>query len=224
LREAGAEVILTGTNAQDVEARNRAAESAGQRGLRYWPVDLGDRESLDAFIARVDALDRIDICVNNAGINRLNPIEEIVTDDLDAMLEVNLRSPFVICRTVSRKMKDGGYGRIVNVASIWSVKTKAQRSLYSATKSGLVGMTKTLAVELAEFRVLVNAVSPGFVMTEMTAANLSASERDALAAQVPARRFAQPEEIAKVVLFLASEENSYITGQNIVADGGFVCV
>ena len=185
---------------------------------------FSDRTSLDSFLETIDKEERIDVCVNNAGINRIHPIDEILDEDLDAVLDVNLRAPFLVCRSVTRLMKKVGYGRIVNIASIWSVISKPGRSVYAATKSGLVGMTKTLAVELAASNILVNAVSPGFVETAMTASTLSQDEQRALASQVPMNRFAQPEEIAKVVLFLASDQNTYLTGQNIVVDGGFVSV
>jgi 3-oxoacyl-[acyl-carrier protein] reductase len=112
----------------------------------------------------------------------------------------------------------------VNVASIWSVITKPGRALYTAAKAGLAGLTRTLAVELAPHGVLVNALSPGFTRTELTASTLAPEEIAALSAQVPARRFAEPAEIAQVALFLASPANTYLTGQNIIVDGGFTCV
>ena len=223
-RDANANVIATGTNPDSIAELNRQAEAAGIENIRYLAVDFSDRESLDAFLEAIDGEARIDVCVNNAGINRINPIDEILVEDLDAVLDINLRAPFLVCRSVTRLMKKAGYGRIVNIASIWSVISKPGRSVYAATKFGLVGMTKTLAAELAASNILVNAVSPGFVETEMTATTLSEDERRALASQVPINRFAQPVEIAKVVLFLASDQNTYLTGQNIVVDGGFVSV
>ena len=223
-RDANAKLIITGTKPDAIAELNRRAEADGIENLRYWAVDFGDRASLDSFLGAIDKEERIDVCVNNAGINRIHPIDEILDEDLDAVLDVNLRAPFLVCRSVTRLMKKVGYGRIVNIASIWSVISKPGRSVYAATKSGLVGMTKTLAVELAASNILVNAVSPGFVETAMTASTLSQDEQRALASQVPMNRFAQPEEIAKVVLFLASDQNTYLTGQNIVVDGGFVSV
>ena len=221
-RDANAKLIITGTKPDAIAELNRQAEADGVENLRYLAVDFSDRASLDSFLGAIDKEERIDVCVNNAGINRIHPIDEILDEDLDAVLDVNLRAPFLVCRSVTRLMKKAGYGRIVNIASIWSVISKPGRSMYAATKFGLVGMTKTLAVELALSNILVNAVSPGFVETAMTASTLSQDEQRALAAQVPMNRFAQPEEIAKVVLFLASDQNTYLTGQNIVMDGGFV--
>ena len=220
----GAKLILTGTKVDQIAELNRENKDKGITNIEFRQVDLGDRNSVDAFLAGIEAEERIDVCVNNAGINRLNPIDKILTEDLDAMTEINLRAPFLICRTVSKLMKRANHGRIVNIASIWSVVTKSGRSVYSASKFGLVGMTKTLAADLGPNNILVNAVSPGFTLTELTQTNMPAEEQKRIAEQVPLKRFAQPEEIAKAVLFLASDMNTYITGQNIVVDGGFVSV
>jgi 3-oxoacyl-[acyl-carrier protein] reductase len=222
--KAGAKLILTGTRADQTDELNRQNAEASVTDVEYWPVDFTDNASLEAFLARLDEQDRIDVCINSAGINPLNPIESIETADLDATYAINLRAPFLICRSVSKLMKRANYGRIVNIASIWSVITKPHRSVYTATKAGLSGMTQTLAAELAADNILVNAVSPGFVLTELTAKNLSAEQRQSLAAQVPIQRFAKPEELASTVLFLSSDLNTYLTGQNIVVDGGFTNV
>ena len=220
----GASLILTGTKPSQIAELNRANERAGIRNIRCIQADFANEESLQAFLDEIAGYERIDVCVNNAGTNRIHPIYETSIEDYDFLTKVNLRAPFLICRQVSRMMKRTGYGRIVNIASIWSVVTKAGRSIYTTTKHGLVGMTKALAVDLAPFNVLVNAVSPGFTMTELTRSSLSDEQMRELADQVPLNRFAQPEEISKIVLFLASDLNTYITGQNIMIDGGFVNV
>jgi 3-oxoacyl-[acyl-carrier protein] reductase len=223
--DAGAKrLLLTGTRPDQIAELNRRYRDAGSVSREYIEADFSKREAVAAFTEQLAEYGRIDVCVNNAGINRINPIDRIETGDLDDILDINLRAPFLICRAVSRLMREAGYGRIINIASIWSVITKPGRSVYTATKTGLAGMTKTLAADLAPAGVLVNAVSPGFIMTELTASTLSEEEQAALAGEVPLGRFGQPEEIAKVVLFLASDCNTYITGQNIVADGGFVSV
>lgn len=218
--DAGATLILTGTQQDVIDELN--AQCSTER--EYWCVDFNDRSSLDAFCARLEGIDRLDVCVNNAGINRLNPIDKIDTDDLDAVLDINLRAPFLVSRSVSRLMKRQGNGRIINIASIWSVITKSGRAAYTASKFGLVGMTKTLAADLGGDGILVNAVSPGFIMTDLTTQSLAPEEQQQLSGEVPLGRFGQPEEIAQVVLFLASDLNTYISGQNIVVDGGFTSV
>jgi len=118
-------------------------------------------------------------------------------------------------------MKKANYGRIVNIASIWSIKSRPGRTAYTITKSGIVGLTKTSSIELAPYNILVNAVSPGFTMTELTMRTLPEKEFNELKSIVPAQRFAEPSEIAKTVLFLVSDLNTYLTGQNIAIDGGF---
>ena len=145
-------------------------------------------------------------------------------EDLDRITAVNYTAPYLISRAASRVMLRGGGGRIVNIGSIWSLVTKPGRSAYSASKAGLAGMTRSAAVDLAREGVLVNCVSPGFVLTDLSRSTMSESERRTLAEVVPVGRFAEPAEIAPLVLFLCSDANTYITGQNIAIDGGFTNV
>lgn len=208
----GAETIITGRD-----------EFAGG-DFHFLSVDFTDAASVDAFLSRLESMDRIDVLVNNAGINRINPIDETKREDWEAIRAVNLDGPFLVTRAVSRIMKRQRYGRIVNIASIFGVISKAGRVLYSMSKYGLRGLTVGSAIDLAPYGVLVNTVSPGFVQTELTRSILSQAEIEELARQVPVGRFAEPAEIARVVLFLTSRQNTYLTGQNIVVDGGFIDV
>ena len=222
--ELGARLILTGTDPAEVEALN-SASGQGSKGRRtYHAVDFRDAGSLRAFTDELAGSERIDVLVNNAGINRLSPIDEALDEDLRDILAVNVEAPVLITRAVSGVMKRRGYGRIVNIGSIWGSIGKPGRAVYSVSKHAVHGLTVGSAVDLAPHNVLVNTVSPGFVMTDLTRANLSEQERADLAAQVPVGRFAEPSEISKAVLFLASAQNSYITGQELVVDGGFVHV
>jgi len=221
---ARADLILTGTNPQQIIALNRKNAEAGIKNIRYVQADFTDEVSFQRFLEDIGRFSRIDVCINNAGANRIDFIDSTRIQDYESLTQINLRAPFLIMRQVSRLMKRAKYGRIINIASIWSVITKAKRSIYSTTKFGLVGMTKAAAADLGRHNILVNAVSPGFTMTELTKSTLSDKEIEELSAQVPLNRFAQPEEISKVVLFLSCDLNSYITGQNIVVDGGFVSV
>ena len=221
---AGAELILTGTDSKQINKLNQNNADAGVTNIRYIQADFADTASLQCFLDEIAHCKRIDVCINNAGTNRIDFIDSTKVEDYDLLSQVNLRAPFLISRQVSRLMKQANYGRIVNIASIWSVITKPKRSIYSTTKFGLVGMTKAVAADLGAYNVLVNAVSPGFTMTELTESVLSDKEIQELSAQIPVKRFAMPEEISKVVLFLSSDLNTYITGQNIVVDGGFVSV
>ena len=220
----GANLILTGTDKDKIEALNREAKHDKQASRQYYAVDFANTESTKAFIEAIEAYQKIDVCINNAGINRINFIDETLLEDWKDILSVNLEAPFMITRAVSRLMKKNRYGRIINIASIFGVISKAKRSIYTTTKFALHGLTVTSAIELAPYNVLVNSVSPGFVLTELTKRILSEEEMKQLASQVPIGRFAEPEEISRVVLFLASSLNSYLTGQNIVVDGGFVDV
>ncbi len=221
---AGADLILTGTSRSAVDELNRAAQESGRTNLGYVHADFNDASSTEAFLQILSDLPRLDVLVNNAGINRIALVSDVSRVDYDAVLNVNLHGPYRCCQVAARRMAEAEYGRILNVASIWSVITKSGRSAYAVSKTGLIGLTRTLAVELASRSVMVNALSPGFTLTELTRSTLSADEIQALANQVPANRFAVPEEIAEVALFLTSDANSYMTGQNIVVDGGFVDV
>lgn len=223
LELAGAELILTGTDPRMIAERNRDSAEHGRR-VRYLQADFGNAGSLESFLRELHRIPRIDVCINNAGINKIDPIYDLTPADYERITQVNLRAPALICATVCAQMKTAGYGRIVNIASIWSTATKGGRSLYSMTKAGLVGLTRTVAVDMAPYNVLANAVSPGFTRTELTDSTLSPADAEALKGQIPLRRFAEPAEMSKVIMFLASELNSYLTGQNIVVDGGFTVV
>lgn len=223
LELAGADLILTGTNPSRIAELNAGSEERGRR-VRYLQVDFSDESSLTNFLHELERIPRIDVCINNAGINKIDPIYELTSADYERITQVNLRAPTLTCALVCGKMRAAGYGRIVNIASIWSAATKGGRSLYSMTKTGLVGLTRTVAVDMAPYNVLVNAVSPGFTRTELTDSTLSAVDAAALKGQIPLHRFAEPAEISKVVMFLASDFNTYLTGQNIVVDGGFTIV
>jgi len=223
LEALGADLILTGSHQEQVAAL--AKKTGGGKTSKKWlAVDFTNKESTQKFLNEISAIKKIDVCINCAGINRINPIDETLLDDWRDITAVNLEAPFLITRAVSRIMKANKYGRIVNIASIFGVIGKAKRSLYSISKFGLRGLTVSSSIDLAPHNILVNAVSPGFVMTELTQRILGADEMVTLAQQVPVGRFAQPEEISKAVLFLASKENTYITGQNLIIDGGFVNV
>jgi 3-oxoacyl-[acyl-carrier protein] reductase len=220
----GASLILTGTDKDKIEALNREVKYDKHSSKKYYAVDFTNAKSTEDFMETIEAYQKIDVCINNAGINRIDFIDETLLGDWKDILSVNLEAPFKITRAVSRLMKKNSYGRIINIASIFSVIGKAKRSIYTTTKYGLRGLTTTSAIELAPYNILVNSVSPGFVLTELTRRILTEEEMKNLALQVPIGRFAKPDEISRVVLFLASSLNTYLTGQNIVIDGGFVDV
>jgi len=185
-------------------------------------MDLANPESLEAFIAR-ESSRPVDVLVNNAGINILNPIGSMDTVAWQTMLQVNLTSAVRLTQAFLPGMKERQWGRVLNVSSIFSLVTKERRAVYSMTKAALNAFTRSLAVEYGPFGILANTLCPGYVDSALTRQNNTPQEIGAIGATIPLRRLAQPEEIARVAYFLCSEENTYITGQEIVADGGFLC-
>lgn len=163
-----------------------------------------------------------DILINNAGINILNDIASISDENIHDMMNTNLIAPLKLIQNVTKNMKLKRYGKIVNVSSIWGVRSKEYRTLYSATKFAINGLTKALARELGEYNILINSIAPGYVNTKMTQQNVPLEEQKKIKETIPLKRFAEPSEVAKLVSFLISEDNSYITGQTIIIDGGFL--
>lgn len=185
-------------------------------------LDLGSAASIAAYAAAL--AEPVDILVNCAGVNVLGGLEEVTDERFADIMSVNLEAPLRLCRALAPQMAARGYGRIVNVSSIWSVVGKPRRLAYTVSKAGLNGLTAALAVEFAGRGVLVNAVAPGIVRTELTQRNNSPAEIAELERQVPLGRLAEPAEVADVITFLCSARNSYLTGQVIVCDGGFTIV
>ena len=178
---------------------------------------------IDQKIMRSLIKNKIDICINNAGINEIKSIKDVSIQDIQRVHSVNLHAPFLVLSTVLDVMKREGWGRVVNIGSLWSILSRQGRAMYSSSKHGLLGLTVTAALEYAAYNVLVNMVSPGFVWTDLSKTTLSKSEKGEIERKIPVGRFAEPEEIANTVLFLCSDLNSYITGQNIIVDGGYIC-
>lgn len=183
-------------------------------------LDLTSSASIANYI-EAHKTERFDVIVNNAGCNDIHEIEGITDEEIENMISVNLTAPIKLLRGLTGNMKKAGYGRIVNIGSIWAVVSKPGRCVYSATKNGIHGVTNTLAVELAPYNILVNTVCPGFTLTELTRKNNTAEEIDEISQSIPMKRMAEPEEIAEIVYFLCSEKNTYMTGQKITVDGGF---
>lgn len=184
-------------------------------------LDLADAASITAYFASLVA--PVDILVNNAGVNWPKRLDDLDDASLDTTLRVNLAAPARLARALAPGMAERGYGRIVNVSSVWAVVGREGRAAYSASKAGLVGLTRTIALELAPHGVLVNAVAPGYVATDLTRQNNSPAELETIASSIPLGRLAEPEEIAELIAFLCSARNSYITGQVLVCDGGYTC-
>ena len=183
-------------------------------------LDLSSNSSINNYISSLDI--PIDIIVNCAGIHKAGNCEDLTEYDFQNVLQINLIAPFQIISGLAKGMKERKYGRILNISSIWSVIAKENRSSYSASKSGLDGLTRTLALELAPFNILVNSIAPGYVDTKMIQLYNSEKELEKIKKIIPLGRFAKPSEIGDLVKFLCSEKNSYITGQVIPIDGGYL--
>ena len=210
LLQDGIEVIATGT-------KKNGKHPAGSS---YYRVDFLDEDSINKFIHYLKK-QQINILVNNAGINKIGEFSSIDIDDFDRVLRVNLRAPFQICQAVIPFMEKNNWGRIVNLTSIWGNISKEYRASYSASKFGLDGMTVALAAELSEKGILANSVGPGFIDTDLTREVLGASGISKIKSQIPIKRLGQASEIASLVSWLVSDENTYMTGQNLMIDGGF---
>lgn len=204
------------------DAQSLADELAAAHGVRAIAkaANVANSAEAQALIdAAFEAFGRIDVLVNNAGITRDGLAVRMKEEDFDAVIDVNLKGTFNCCKAAAQRMMKQRYGRIVNMASVVGVSGNAGQANYSASKAGVIGLTKSLARELAARNITVNAVAPGFISTDMTDA-LSDKQRDAIAERIAARRFGEPEEVAALVRFLASSGSGYITGQVICIDGG----
>jgi NAD(P)-dependent dehydrogenase (short-subunit alcohol dehydrogenase family) len=184
-------------------------------------LDLSSSVSIDRYLSTLTQ--PIDILINNAGINRLGSIDEISSSDFEDVIQINLLGHFRLTQGLVKGMKTRLYGRIVNISSIWSLVSRERRMAYSATKAAINGLTRAQALELAPYNILVNALAPGYVNTDLTKKNNTSVELEAIATQIPLGRLAEPSEIAECVAFLCSPKNSYITGQVIAIDGGYLC-
>lgn len=215
--ECGARVAVVGRELQ------RAEEAAGEIGnARGFACDVSDTAAVAKLVSDVEAaFGSIDILVNNAGITRDNLVMRLKDEDWDAVQNTNLRGAFAAIRAVSRGMMKRRSGRIINVASIVGITGNKGQANYAASKAGLIALTKSVAKELGSRKILVNAVAPGFIETEMTA-EMTPEAREALGKQIALERLGTAKDVAGMVAFLASDLASYITGQVFVVDGGMV--
>jgi 3-oxoacyl-[acyl-carrier protein] reductase len=219
LRE-GARVVFF--SRKESEFLGEMEEVAGRAGssVQWRQVDVASEEAVDAAVnAALSELDGLDILVNNAGITRDGLVFRMSLEDWDTVLRVNLTSAFLISRLVARDMARRRSGSIINLSSVVGLGGNAGQTNYAASKAGLIGFTKSLAKEVASRGVRVNAVAPGFIDTDMTA-KLPEKAREVMLGQIPLGRAGRPEEIAAVVVFLAGESASYVTGQVLRIDGG----
>ena len=217
LANLGASVTITG--------RSETAPENTPDSFGYVQADFATQDGIHQAMERLAKLERVTIIVNNAGINAIHRVEDFPEDEFDRITQVNYSSVYKLTQWAAKHMIANQIeGRIVNIASIWATNTRIGRSAYCSAKAGLLGMTRSTSADLAEHNILVNAVSPGFTRTELTESTMGPEVIKEVSAQIPIGRLAEPSEIAEVVAFLASPQNTYLTGQNIVVDGGFTNV
>ncbi len=220
LHSQGAHVAISGTRAERLD---QLATELGSR-VSALPCDLRDRAAVVRLADEAEkAVGQVDILVNNAGITHDNLFMRMKDEEWDDVIAVNLTSVFVLTRGILRGMMRRRYGRIVNIASISGVLGNPGQPNYAASKAGLVGMTKSLAREVASRGITANCIAPGFIKTPMTDA-LTPKQVEAIAAAIPAKTFGKPEDVAAAVAFLASNEAAYITGETVHVNGGMVMV
>jgi gluconate 5-dehydrogenase len=221
LAEAGADVVISSRH--EDELRAAAAEIGEGLKARVATIvaDLSKRGEAERLAAEaLAAFGRIDVLVNNAGSNTPQPIDEVADSTWDALVELNLSSCMALTRALAPGMKERGWGRVVNISSVLGLSSAAGRNAYSATKSGLIGLTRACACDLGRTGVTVNAIAPGPFLTDLLKGLLSPEMREEFARMTAMGRWAEPEELVGPVLLLATDAGSYITGETLVVDGG----
>ena len=189
--------------------------------ISYCVLDQSSESFTKNLVKQIKKFQHIDVLINNAGINRIDEINNLKSSDLNDILNVNLKNTLILTSEISKLMIDKNYGRIVNIASIFGTISREKRVAYSASKSGLIGATKAIALDLAKYNISVNTVSPGFFDTELTRSILSTDEIENLIKLIPKKTLGDLSELAKLIMFLSSSENRYLTGQDIIIDGGY---
>lgn len=226
LAEAGADVVLTSRDREKAQSRATAiAQSTGRRTLGL-EVDVTDQDQVENMVQTViEQFGRIDILINNAGINIRKPIDEFDEESWDLVQNTNMKAPFLCTRAVAKHMKNQHYGRIINVSSMLGIIALPERGAYCSSKGGLIQFTKVVALELAPFNITVNALCPGPFATEINTQVFNDPEASRFfLSRIALNRWGQPEELGGAAVFLASEASSFMTGSSLVIDGGYTAI
>jgi len=220
LHKLGAEIVISGTRKEKLE---KLASELGDR-VHVQTTNLSDRESVkELFVNAEKVTGGIDILVNNAGITRDGLSMRMKDQDWDDVINVNLTSAFILCRSASKAMMRRRYGRIINISSVVGVSGNPGQMNYCASKAGMIGMSKALAQEVANRGITVNNIAPGFILSDMTE-ELNDKQKESILKNIPTGTLGKPEDIANSVAFLSSDEASYITGQTLHINGGMLMV
>jgi NAD(P)-dependent dehydrogenase (short-subunit alcohol dehydrogenase family) len=223
LVQAGADIVISSRHEDELrQALKEIMDGSNRRGIAV-PADMNRREDVDGLAQRaLQEMGRVDILVNNAGSNIPQHIEQIKDEDWDYIVELNLRSVMALTRALLPQMKARGWGRIIHITSILGFIGKECRSAYSATKAGLIGLAQASAIDLGAHGITVNCIAPGPFLTELPARLLTEEQKRGFTERTCLGRWGKPEELVGPVLLLASEAGSYITGETIVVDGGYL--
>jgi NAD(P)-dependent dehydrogenase (short-subunit alcohol dehydrogenase family) len=224
LARAGADVVIAARHPAELESALAAIlDGTNVRGA-WLAADLADRGAVERLAVEAQqAFGTIDILVNNAGINIIAAIDRVADADWDHVLALNLTAPMVLSRALALPMKQQGWGRIIHISSVFGAVSRAERNAYSASKAGLLGLTRSMALELAPHGVTVNAILPGIFETPLTTTlHADPARRQWFTDRVPMGRWGRPEELGGPLLLLASDAGSYITGSCLAVDGGWL--
>ena len=210
-------------NAKVISTSTQVTKNKNKKNLVLENLDFNNSQSINYFINKIKKIKKIDVLINNAGVNKINSINDVNLSDWDKIQNVNIKGPILLTKEISKIMMKKKSGKIVNISSIFGVISKENRSLYSASKSALLGLTRASALDLAKYNILVNSVSPGFVHTSLTSKILGKKGMKEITKEIPIGRMAKTKDISSLIIYLCSSQNSYITGQNFVIDGGVTC-
>ncbi len=223
LVEAGADIVISSRNENELRPALEEILHGTNRKGRFVVTDMSRREQVQALAkAALEQMGRIDILINNAGTNKPQAIDAIADADWDNVLEINLSSIMVLSRALVPQMKERRWGRIIHISSVMGFLSKEKRNIYSATKSALIGLARSMALDLGPFGITVNCLAPGPFLTDLPMSILSEAEKQAFADHTALGRWGEPRELVGPALLLASDAGSYITGETFVVDGGFL--
>ena len=209
----GGTVFVTTTKKQLLKKNNKRK--------KYMYLDFNNKVSVRKFLEDLKKIKKIDVLINNAGVSKISAINEVDEKFLEEIYKINLKGPILLTKEISKIMMKKKSGKIINISSIFGVVSKQGRSLYSTTKFGLIGLTKSSALDLAKYNILVNSVSPGVINIGMTKKVLNSVQAKKIKQDIPLNRLGKASDVSNIICFLCSNLNNYITGQNFIIDGGY---